>query len=297
MSRLLFCLAALAGAQFLQTLPGGASAALPTPVARGRIDVEGGIVLLAAQRDGIVREVLVEEGDLVEAGQPLARQDDSSPRLALEIAEAEAAQLLVAQRPAALRAAVARREQVRLERLQAGGATTELQAQQGRDQAELAAAEAASLAAQHRVAVARVAAARYEVEQRTIRAPFGGRVVRRLVKPGEGASTLNVTPLFWLIPEPGRIVRAELEERFVGRVAPGQSAEIVFETDEARRLRARVLRVGAIYGPRRPHPDDPSERTDARVVECVLSVEEPALLVGQRVLVRFLAAGSDGGPR
>lgn len=271
----------------LLALAAAAEPAPPPPMARGRIDVEGGIVQIAASRDGVVRAVLVEEGDLVVRGQILARQDDEAPRLALSVAEAECAQAQAALAPASLRRDAAERERTRQQSLRAKGASTEQQLAQARDAAEQLAAEWTALSAQATAAEARVALARFEVEQRIIRAPLDGRIVRRLTKPGEGASTLNVTPLFWFIPEPGRIVRAELDERFAGQIRVGQSASIGLEVDEARRFPARVTRVGWVFGPRRPNPDDPAERTDARVVECVLSLDAPALLVGQRVLVRF----------
>ncbi|RZJ42594.1 MAG: biotin/lipoyl-binding protein, partial [Brevundimonas sp.] len=61
-------------------------------VANGKADVEGGIINVAARRGGVVREVLVQEGDRVTAGQILARQEDDEPRLAVSRARAEVAQ-------------------------------------------------------------------------------------------------------------------------------------------------------------------------------------------------------------
>ena len=37
--------------------------------------------------------------------------------------------------------------------------------------------------------------------------------------------------------------------------------------------------------------DDPSERSDERVVEVVVSADQAPLLIGQRVLVKFLKPG------
>ena len=55
-------------------------------IANGKVDIEGGIIQIAARRGGVVREVLVQEGDRVVAGQILARQEDDEPRLALQSA-------------------------------------------------------------------------------------------------------------------------------------------------------------------------------------------------------------------
>ncbi|MDO5527932.1 MAG: biotin/lipoyl-binding protein, partial [Paracoccus sp. (in: a-proteobacteria)] len=61
-------------------------------VARGTVDVAGGLMRLAAQREGLIVEVLASEGDHVSEGQILARIDDKSAALQLEMARAEADQ-------------------------------------------------------------------------------------------------------------------------------------------------------------------------------------------------------------
>ena len=64
----------------------------PSPyaaIASGKADVEGGIIQVAARRAGVVRDVLVQEGDDVTKGQVLARLEDDEPRLASERARAE----------------------------------------------------------------------------------------------------------------------------------------------------------------------------------------------------------------
>ncbi|KAK0340792.1 hypothetical protein LTR94_029034, partial [Friedmanniomyces endolithicus] len=86
-------------------------------IANGKVDVEGGIIQIAARRGGVVREVLVQEGDMVVANQILARQEDDEARLAVQSAEAAVAQAesLLAQIRVDIR--TAQREQERLQRL------------------------------------------------------------------------------------------------------------------------------------------------------------------------------------
>ena len=55
-------------------------------------------------------------------------------------------------------------------------------------------------------------------------------------------------------------------------------------------MNGAVLRVGRVVGQRLP-PEDPAERQDTRVVEVVMTLEKGNLLIGQRVVVRFLAGG------
>src|SRR5580765_3327783 len=59
-----------------------AAAAPKTPyvaVSNGKADVEGGIIQVAARTSGVVRDVLVQEGQDVARGQVLARLEDDEP--------------------------------------------------------------------------------------------------------------------------------------------------------------------------------------------------------------------------
>jgi HlyD family secretion protein len=46
--------------------------------------------------------------------------------------------------------------------------------------------------------------------------------------------------------------------------------------------------MAEVMGSRKLRSDDPSERTDERVVEVVVDAESAPVLVGQRVFVKFL---------
>src|SRR5262249_744988 len=64
-------------------------------ISAGKVDVEGGLVDIAARSQGTVREVMVEEGDKVKTNEILARQEDADSRLsrnrvAAQLAQAEA---------------------------------------------------------------------------------------------------------------------------------------------------------------------------------------------------------------
>jgi HlyD family secretion protein len=263
----------------------------PRPVAavasaKGRIDVEGGVIRLAARRDGVVQNVFVEEGQRVRAGDPLAKLDDQQARLGANLARAELQQARRVLPGLQVRLEAAERELRRLAPLAADDTVPRQQLDEAKDRVRAVRAELAEAQAAVATSARRAEAAEYEIEQRMVRAPLDGTIARRQARPGDGVSTLNVTPLFVFAPDASRIVRAELEERFLLAVAPGQQAEILLEADESRTYTARVLRLGQLVGTRTPS-DDPTERQDNRVVECVLSIEAPELLIGQRVIVRF----------
>lgn len=269
--------------------PTAAEAMRKVVVARGVIDVEGGIIQIAASRDGVIREIRVEEGAEVKQGDGLAVIDDRVPRAALAVANAELAQAEAALAATRVRLAAGKREVLRLEPLTRTGVTPTRIYDQATDTMRIAEADFIMQTAVIETTRARVAQAELELEQRIVRAPIDGVIVRRLARPGDGASTLNVTTLFWLAPASPRIGRIEIEESSGERVRPGQTVEVIVDGDDARTLTAKVQRVGRAFGPRRVTVYDARERADVRFVEALLTFDTHAnrLLLGQRIIARI----------
>jgi HlyD family secretion protein len=254
--------------------------------AKGRVDIEGGVIRLAAQREGVIEKVLVEEGESVRAGQALAVLADEQARRNADLSRAEARQARLALAPLQARLDAARREVRRLRPLAADDTVPKQDLDTAVDQARLLETELSAARAGVAVTEQRLEVALQEIEQRTVRAPLDGKIVRRQARPGDGVSVATITPLFLFAPNAPRIVRAEVEERWIGSVASGQAAEVSLEADEKRKFNGKVLRLGYVVGGR-SQSDDPNERVDSRVVECVLSIDAPGLLIGQRVIVKF----------
>ncbi|AAK24063.1 HlyD family secretion protein [Caulobacter vibrioides] len=270
----------------------------PSPyaaIAQGKADVEGGVIQVAARRQGIIREVFVQEGDIVKAGQPLAKQEDDDARLATQTASAA---LASAKAQLALHQVQLRTAQREFNRLQGLAASNYVAAQRldaARDQIAQAQANIGTQQAQISVASAQLAQARFNEELTVIRAPADGRIARRQANPGSGASTLNVTAMFDLEPNTQRIARAEIVEADIPNVTIGQEVEIQPEGDPDKTYVGKVLRRAAVFGARKLASDDPSQRSDERVVEVVVSADGAPLLVGQRVLVKFMKPGQKAG--
>lgn len=264
-------------------------------IANGRIDVEGGLIQVAARRGGIVREVLAQEGDRVVAGQILARQEDDEARLAVQSAGAQVAQ--AESQLAAIRVDIntAQREHDRLEQLVATNFVAAARMDQAQDTIDTAQARLGSQQAAVQTARAQLAQARYNQELTVIRAPTAGRIVRRYANPGAGASTLNVSTMFDLEPDAPRIVRAEIVESDIPSITAGQAVEITPEGDPSKIYIGAVMRRAAVFGARKLASDDPSQRSDERVVEVVVSASDAPLLIGQRVLVKFMKPGQAAG--
>ena len=264
-------------------------------IANGKADVEGGIIQVAARRGGVVKAVYVQEGDRVTAGQILARQEDDEPRLALQRAQAEVAQAESQLRAIQVDINSARREHDRLARLVETNFVAAARMDAARDQIATAEARLASQQASVQTARARLNEAAYNLELTVIRAPMDGRIVRRYANPGAGASTLNVSNMFDLEPDTQRIVRAEIVEADIPNVREGQEVELVSEVDQSKVYVGTVLRRAPLFGARRLASEDPSQRTDERVVEVVVTADDAPLLIGQRVLVKFMKPGEKAG--
>lgn len=264
-------------------------------IANGKVDIEGGIIQIAARRGGVVREVLVQEGDRVVAGQILARQEDDEPRLALQTATADLASAESQLRLIQVDIRTAQREFQRLERLAATNSVAAQRLDQARDAIATAEARLATQQAAVQTARARRDQAAYNVELTIIRSPANGRIVRRYANPGAGASTLNVSNMFDLEPDAPRIARAEIVESDIPNVTVGQAVEITPEGDTSKVYVGTVLRRAAVFGARKLASDDPSQRSDERVVEVVVTAGDAPLLIGQRVLVKFMKPGQTAG--
>jgi len=255
-------------------------------MARGQVDVEGGLVAIAASREGRIDAVNVEDGDTVKQGDVLATLDSRQARIALSIAQANLAQAKAQVDVLKARLAPAAQLARRAGEAAAAGAASGQSADEATTnlavlKSEIGAGDAAVEVARHHVDEAQA-----ELDALTLHAPVAGRIVRRSAHVGDVVSAQAATALFELLPDRPRIVRAELNEAYVDLVKPGMQAEIVRESGSGAAVPAQVLRVGEVFGPSRL-TDDPVERAGVHDVDCVLRLDGGDFRIGQRVLVRF----------
>jgi len=121
-------------------------------------------------------------------------------------------------------------------------------------------------------------------------APTGGVVLRVQTSRGESVAPGSPQPPVNFRPDSPLVVRADLEQEFLGRVQAGMKATV---RDDARAdsptWTGKVLRVGNWVARKRTVLLDPGEVNDVRTVECVIALDGPAdgLLIGQRMRVRI----------
>lgn len=277
---------------------GQATAPAYAAVARGRIDIEGGLLKLTMPTEGIVDNVNAHEGQHVHKGQLLVQLKLDPAKLALDSALAEQQQ--AADQASALQTRVksADLRASRQEQAAKAGAGDEQSADDARENAQQVRAEWENAKANAALATQKVAGARYQLDLRSLRAPVDGEIVQRMVQPGATVSPA-AGPIFVLLPDAPRIVRAELNESFIGVVHDGMPAEVDDDSGAGMApMQAHVLRIGDVFGASTLE-DDPQVRANTRTVECVLAFDQPPstpLRIGQRVVVKF-APQSSGAAR
>jgi multidrug resistance efflux pump len=134
---------------------------------------------------------------------------------------------------------------------------------------------------------ARLEQARRAVEECALKAPVDGTVLRMLVNPGDVLGPEPKQPAVLFCPAGRRVIRAEVEQEFAGRVAVGQAATVQDDASGGPTWHGRVLRLSDWYTQRRSILPEPSQFHDVRTLECLIVLDEgqPPLRIGQRVRV------------
>jgi HlyD family secretion protein len=287
--------------------------------ARDALDASGSVEATEAdlgfQVGGRIAQLSVREGDVVAAGQELARLDalELDARRAgaaaqLEAARAALAELQTGARPEEQRQAraaeLAARERMeeaerlytRSRALEEGGAVSRESLEQARSAYEVAraqhqqAVEHAALVmrgprverldvqrAAVRQAEAQLAQADAQLAHAVVTAPFGGVVTVRHRQQGETVGT--GAPVLTVMDPSDRWVRIYVREDVIGRVALGQAAEIRSDSDPARVFDGRVTFIAtqAEFTPR--NVQTPGERVKLVYAVKVSITDDPELML------------------
>jgi RND family efflux transporter MFP subunit len=140
--------------------------------------------VISAQVPGRIRQVLVQPGDRVRAGQPLVTLEDAAMQWALSQATAGAVAAEKQQMAAQSEASLAAQTLARYQMLKDQKSVSPQEFDEVEKHAEAAQLRVASYTAQTEQAKAAVAGARTQLGYATLHAPFGGIVTARLADPG-----------------------------------------------------------------------------------------------------------------
>jgi RND family efflux transporter MFP subunit len=239
---------------------------------------------VSAQITGRLTEVHVEEGEHVQAGQLLARLDDSQAKAQLALARANEAATRAALGQYTANATLARITLQRERTLVDKG----LAPRQSLDQAvaSAAAAEAALANARDQIAVAvaqrQVAEVNYDYT--FVRAPFAGVITDKAAQVGEIVSPLSAgggftrTGVATIVDMNSLEVDVDVNESYIHRVHAGQPAEAVLDAYPNWRIPARVIAIV-------PTADKAKATVKVRVA---LLQKSPRILPDMGVRVNFL---------
>lgn len=310
----------------------GGDAAPDWVAAPGRVEPISEEMRLGFDIAGKLAEVSAEEGDVVKQGQILARlsADELSARVdaaeqALAAREAALAKVLAGARDmerkeakAAVAEARAVSEVALLEhqrRRQLLGKEVLSQEEADRAEREFKVATDRLDAARQRFrlvddpareedvkramaeaaeARARLAEAQALAAKAVIRSPIDGVVLRKHRRAGEMVSVSFDTPVVTVGDISRLRVRADVDERDISRIKPGQNAVLMAEAYGERQFTGVVSRVSKILGKKNIRTDDPAEKNDTRILETLIDLDGPGELpVGLRMDV-FIITGVGG---
>ena len=292
-------------------------------VGPGRVEPISEEIAISAEVPGRLRNVRVQEGDRVRAGQALAEIEPAeyrarvdAARARLAIARAELTRLengsRTEERAEARAAAVqadegarqAEAERRRRDTLYAAGVIPREELERAVRDERVAAARRQE-AHQHAqvidaaarddertrahasivLAAAQLAEAEVLLRKTVVRSPVDGVVLRRHLQPGESLSVLPVpSPIVTVADVSALRVRVDVDETEIAGLRVGQAAWVTAEAYGDHRFRGRVVRVGEMLGRTNIRTDQPSERIDHKVLETLVELEPSARLpVGLRV--------------
>lgn len=243
---------------------------------------------VSAEITGRVKEVLIEEGTAVEAGQIVALLDDTLAQVDLDLAKA------------GVRSAEARIKEISAdleETKRVLARTEELIKTQNASQAALTKAQAAVDTMQSsfdragvdiEIANLQVARQQETVDKHVIRAPFAGVVVDKNAQPGEMISPISAgggftrTGICTLVDMDSLEIEVDVNESYIGRVFAGQRVTATLDSYPDWEIPAEVIAVVPT-----------ANRDKATVkVRIGLGVKDPRILPDMGVKVAFLKEGN-----
>ena len=296
--------------------------------AAGRVEGRNPTVEVGAGADGVIRQVFVSAGQVVNQGDRLAEIDcaDRSAELQSTRADLETAnqsrvhlvhgsrteeRQIAAQKTQAAKSVLVRAK-ANLERmkvLQQKDDVPRSNLDDAERNVELAEAELnqavqaeqlvnadplpeelAKADAQVAAAKNRVQAMEERVRKCVVLAPFTGTVLEVIARAGESFSTVTPRPLFTMADLSLRRVRAEVDERDVLKVRIGQRGVVFPDSRPDVKFSGTVTEISKVMGRKRILLTDPSDSKDRDVLEALIDLDNGGseLPVGMRVIAQFL---------
>lgn len=223
---------------------------------------------------GVIASLLVDRGDAVEKGQPIAELDSGKERVMLDYAEARAdVKSELAAREADLE--LAKLELDRMADMHRQNLVSAQRWDEARIKNIIAYAALLQALENHKLVQIELQRANHDLAQRTLRSPANGVVVERFIEPGE---FVYDEPVISIATVDTLRVEVVLPAACFGRIRRDHEALITPELDVENPLRAKVDAVDAIL----------DTRSGTFGVRLVLSNQARTITAGQKCTIDFL---------
>ena len=190
---------------------------------------------VAAKITGRVKEMLVEEGLQVKDGQVIARLDDADAKAHLAAAQAELQVAQAAIREIEVNAADAQRTLARIKNLHREQVASQENLDHSKAAADALGARRKLALEQVQAADSRLAVARQDLENCTVRAPFSGIVVSKDAQVGEMVSPISAgggftrTGIATIVDMNSLEIEVDVNESYIAKVSIGQKVDAVLD--------------------------------------------------------------------
>jgi RND family efflux transporter MFP subunit len=222
------------------TAPGAVLNASGYVVARRRATVSSKVT-------GKVLDVLIEEGHPVKEGQILAHLDDTQPRAALALADAQLASSRKAAAEDQARLAQAEVTLGRRQQLLKEGVVGKAELDEAQSNVDSLKARIAYTTQQIGVAESQVRLQQTNLTDMVVRAPFGGVVISKDAQPGEMISPVSAgggftrTGIGTIVDMSSLEVEVDVNETYINRVTNGMRVEAVLDAYQDWKIPAHVI--------------------------------------------------------
>ncbi len=204
---------------------------------------------VSAKITGKVRDVRIEEGQQVESGDVLATLDDSEALVEVQLRRAQVAEAQAQLAETEAASGNADREYKRQQDLAERKLTSVSALDAARTQSEALRARLSSQASGIRVAQEALAAAKVQLDNTIVRAPFAGVVTVKAAQPGEMISPISAgggsirTGIGTIVDMDSLEIQVDVSESYINRVQPGQRVEAVLNAYPEWRIPASVIAI------------------------------------------------------
>ena len=204
---------------------------------------------VSAKITGKVREIMIEEGQQVEAGQIMATLDPIDANAQRDLSQS---QVLVARSQInSVRAQLKDSESnaARLGALVGQKLVSRAQYDQAVAQRDALRAQVTTAERNAQVASASLRIAEHSVDNTIVRAPFAGVVIAKAAQPGEIMSPLSAggsftrTGIGTIVDMDSLEVEVEVGEAFIGRVKPGMATETLLNAYQDWKIPGKVIAI------------------------------------------------------